>query len=213
MPRPATCCLGALPRRHRSLGADRPQPAWRVPLQFESGEPPALGPAFERHDRVRHPGGNQRLGTDDAAGTAGAGDHDQRVGIRHQITEPQGQLGAGAGKRTRDVKAAVFVERAAVEHHQLLSGTPPPVEFLGRDRRGAELMLDDLGEGLARHVGTWKQRMAGGRPGFAAAIQNVERAVAEPCETPRRLLGDPVAPVEEQPCRGTNWPISSSSRL
>jgi len=137
------------------------------------------------------------LRADDPAGAPGAGDDDRRIRIRHQVGEPQHQLGARAGDRPRHMKARVFVERAAVEDDDVLAGPPPPVELGGRHRRRPVIMLDDLGEGLARHVGAGKQRMAGRRPGIDPACEDMDRAIAQRHEPARRLVGDAVAVIDQ----------------
>jgi len=58
-------------------------------------------------------------------------------------------------------------------------------------------VLHDLGERLARHIGAREQRIAGGRPGIDAALQHMQRSIAEGGEATARLLGDTVAVVEQ----------------
>ena len=57
--------------------------------------------------------------------------------------------------------------------------------------------LDDLGEGLARHVGARKQRIPGRFPGRHAALQDMQRASSRARQPARRPVGDPVAIVDQ----------------
>ena len=165
-------------------------------FEVEPGEPPGLRPAFERHDRVRDPGGQKRLRANDAAGPPGAGDDDQRVGLRHEVGNAQHQLGARAGDRPRYVKPGVFVERAAVEHDDLLAGLAPPVELGGGDRWRPVIMLDDLGKRLARHVAAREERVMR-TPGGDPALEEMDLAIAEPGQPARRPVGYTVAIIDQ----------------
>ena len=144
-------------------GADRrrapPSCCVRAPARRAAS---ACVPPSQRHDLVRHPGVDQRLRADDAAGAAGAGDDDQRVADRApdrrsgSTSSAPGQVTApGTWKRLNSstvrlsrilsvlaVAAAVASSSAAVTCGVWL------------------LDLDDLGKGLARHVVAREQRIA-----------------------------------------------------
>ena len=168
-----------------------------VALQFETGKAPALGPALQRHNLVRHPGVDQRLRADDAARPPGAGDDDQRIRVGHQIGETIDQFGTGAGLRAGDVEAVELVDRAAVEHDMLGAVAAQRIKLGGGDVRRVAADLDDLGEGLARHVAAGEQRVARHRPRRDAAGQPVDGVVAETIEPLRRPAGDAVIAVDE----------------
>ena len=187
-----------------------------IALQLQPREPPRLRPALQRDDPVRHAGVDQRLRADDAAGAAGAGDDDQRIRVGHQIGEAMHQLGAGAAHRARHMKAVELLDRTAVEHRQLRPLAPDPVEFVGGDMRRVPVDLDDLGKGLARHVGARKQRMPCSLPGRHAARDDMHGGIAEPASRRAALSATPSPSsisTTRHARRGTRRPTSSSSRL
>ena len=189
--------VGEPPRRLGRRLADRRQRRPGIALQLQPGEPPGLRPALQRDDPVRHAGVDQRLRADDAAGAAGAGDDDQRIRVGHQIGEAMHQLGAGAAHRAGHMKAVELLDRAAVEHRDLRALAPDTVEFGGGDVRRVPVDLDDLGEGLARHVGARKQLVPFSLPLRHAARDDMHGGIAEARQPPRRLFGDPVAAVDQ----------------
>ena len=189
--------VGPTPRRGNRVGADRSGRRIEPALQVQPGEAPALGPAGQRHHPVGNPGIDQRLRADDAAGAPGAGDDDQGLGRRDEIGKTMNQLRAGAGEGARHVKPRIFIERAAVEDGDLLPRAPQPVELLGRDRRGGEFVLDDLGKSLARDIGAGKQPIPSGRPRRGTTLQHMDIVVAEAFEPACRPLGHAVSLIKE----------------
>ena len=148
---------------------------------------------LQRDDPVRHAGVDQCLGTDDAAGAAAAIDHDKGVGRRDQLVKPIDQFGAGHADGAGDAVRMVFLVGAAVEDHHVAALPLPPRQFLGADPRRAHFVLDDLGEGLARHVHPAVDREARRRPGRHPAGQDLDIAPAAGDQPRRRALGEPAA--------------------
>src|SRR5262249_1906912 len=78
--------------------------------------------------------------------------------------DAQRQLGTGHAGRARNRDAAVFVERSAVEHHQIGAAADERVEFASADARRRILVLDELAERLAWNVDAGKELAAQGGP-------------------------------------------------
>ena len=95
------------------------------------------------------------------------------------------------------MEAVELLDRAAVEHDVLPALAAQPVQLLGGDVRRVALDLDDLGKGLAGHVGAREQRMPGRRPRRDTAVEDMDRGIAERRQPARRLGGDAVAVVEQ----------------
>ena len=168
----------------------------------EAREMPAHGAVAQRHHLVGHAGIDQRLRADDAAGAAGAIDHDQRVGRGRDVVHAQHQFGARHVDAGRDRDARIFVVRPAVEHHHVGAGAHQRVELVGADAGRAAGVLDEFAERLARHVHAGEQLEAGGGPGGVAAVEIGEIAVAGAGEDIGGARAEAVIVVDQHDARG-----------
>jgi uncharacterized membrane protein YccC len=144
-----------------------------------------------------HLGVDQRLGADNAARPSTAIDDDKSVGRRHQLLEAIDQLGPGHADRAGDAVRVVFLVGAAVEDHHPLGALLALGELLGGDPRCAVFMLDDFGEGLARHMDAAIDRKPGRLPCLDAALQHRDIAVPAFDQPRRRALGQPFAVIRD----------------
>src|SRR6185437_13516474 len=176
----ARTCRGEVARRaNRGIRVRRPV------REREIREEPALRPVLQRVDGIRDPEVDERLRTDDAAGAAGAVDDDGRGGIGNDLADAIRELAIGAAARARDAHLAEFGERPAVEDHERLARPLHRGEALGGNPRGVACMLDELAEGLARHVHAREEVEARALPSAGPAIEDVDVRVAELLEPPR----------------------------
>ena len=91
----------------------------------------------------------------------------------------------------------IFVERAAVEHHQVGAAADQPVELGSVDAWRPAGVLDEFAERLARHVDAGEQFEAGVAPGAHAAVEIAEIGVAGAAQDISRALDQAVAVVAQ----------------
>ena len=139
------------------------------------------------------------------------------VGRRHHVGEAVDQLGAGHADRGRDAVVVVLLVGAAVEDRDIGAAVDQRLQVGRGNPRRAGLVLDDLGERLARHVHAAVEAIPGRLPGGDAAVEHRDIGVAE-----RRSCGRAARSAEPSPSshhttrvprRGTRSSTSNSSRL
>ena len=148
-------------------------------LEIEPGQRPALRAVLQRHHRIGDPEIDQRLRADDGARAAGAIDDDLGLGIGGDGADAQHQLAVRAADAARNVHLAVFREGPAVDDDEVLPGATHGLEVLRGDVRGVLLVLDQLAEGLARHVDAGIERVARALPRLRPSGQDVHVAIAQ----------------------------------
>ena len=167
----------------RAASADAGETSGGLPVgaldDLEAREMPGHGAVLQRHDLVGNAGIDQRLCAYDAARAAAAVDDHHRARRRHQILEAVDQLGARDADGGRNGVGVVLGERAAVEDGDVSAGIDQRLELGGRDPGRAEIVLDNLGERLARHVHAAVDAKAGALPGGDAAVKDRHVRIAE----------------------------------
>src|SRR6185295_12145073 len=171
-------------------------------LHLPAGEAPAHRAVLQRDDAIGYAGIAQRLAADDAARAAGAVHHHQRVGVGRRVVHAVGELGARHVDAARDAHAPVFLEGPRVEHHDLLAAGADLVELFGADAWRLVRVLDELAEGLRRHVDAAEKLAARGAPGIAAAVEHLHRRIAQRAQPLRGSGGETLAAVEHHDRRG-----------
>ena len=136
-------------------------------LEREAGQEPALGAVLQRVDRIGDAEVDQRLRADDGAGAAGAVDDDLGLRVGNEVADAQRQLAVRAADAAGDVHLAVFGERAAVDDDEILAGVAHGLELLRSHAGRVLFVLDQLAEGLARHVDAGIERVARALPAGA----------------------------------------------
>ena len=112
------------------------------------------------------------------------------------------QLGAGHVDAARDAHAPVFLERPAVEDHEVGAGGAQAGQLVGADVGCAADRLDVLAERLARHIDALEQLVTGRAPSADAALEDGRIGVAEVPEHRRGAQRGAIALVTEHDRRG-----------
>src|SRR5207247_5211918 len=97
----------------------------------------------------------------------------------------------------RDGDALVFVERPAVEHHDVPAFAQEPLQLFRRDARRGARVLDELAERFARNVDAGEQFESGFGQSRSPAVERVYVEVAGAREDLRRALDQALAVVAE----------------
>jgi hypothetical protein len=147
--------------------------------QLAAGQQPGHGAVFQRHHLVGNARVDERLRAHDAARAAGAVHHHQRLGPGRELLDAVDQLGARQAVRKRQAEIGKLFGRAAVDHHDVVAALHARVQVVDRTPRRVLLVLDDLAEGLARHVAAAEQLVARGSPALGAAGQHRHVAPAQ----------------------------------
>ncbi len=163
---------------------------------------PAHGAVTQRDDAIRYPGIDQRLGTDDTARAAGAVHDDERIRGWGQVVYAVDQLTAWYTDAAGDIHVLVFLHRPAVQYHQFLARIELGLQLLGRKRGRSVLMLDEFAKGLARHIDTAEELIAGLGPGLGSPFEYGYLAVAQPSEARGCPLRQAFAAVAKHRTRG-----------
>ena len=184
--RAAGQCRGAFARRVQV--AER-HVLVRAPLALrerQARERPSDRAVAQRDDGIGHAGVDQRLRADQAARAAGAVDDDEGRRVRREVTGAAHQFAAGHADRAGQAHAAVFVEAPGIEQDELVAAREATLEFVGRDRRRVAPGLDQLAEGLARHVDVAEQLETGFAPGAQSTGEQRDVGVAQRLQLARR---------------------------
>ncbi len=153
--------------------------AARAVFELQIFEVPALRAVFERVDGIGNAKIDQRLRADNAAGAAGAVDHDGGVRPRRERMSAQRQFAVGAADAARDAHLLVFRKRTAVQHDQVVAAALTFGQFAGADAGGVENLFGQFAEGLAGHVDARECRVAITLPLRQPARQSVHVCVAQ----------------------------------
>ena len=81
------------------------------------GELPAHDPVAECDNTIRNARIDERLRTDDAAGSARAVDNHRRLGVRGHLADPIDEFNSRAAHASGDAEVAELRYRSGVEHH------------------------------------------------------------------------------------------------
>ena len=145
------------------------------PRQF-----PAHRAVAQRDDLVGDAGAAQALGTQDAAGAAGAVDHHQSLRVGHDVADTVDQFTAGHADPGGDRHAGELLEGAAVQHHHVPARVDPGLQVGCIHALGPVMVFYPFTERLGGDIDAAEQHIAGIFPGRGAAVQdgNVRRADA-----------------------------------
>src|SRR5262245_30387681 len=109
--------------------------------------------------------------------------------LRHQVLEAVDQLGTRDADGSRNGVGVILDKRAAIEDRDFAVTVDQCLELVGRDPGSAEVVLDDLGKRLARHVHAAVDAKAGSLPGGDAAVEDRHVRIAKVGHSP----GGPLA--------------------
>ena len=129
---------------------------------------------------------------DDAAGTAGAVEHQQGLRGRGSLGSAQHHLHTGRVAAHRDVHGGVLLEPANVHHSDIAAGHDQRLEPVRGDEGHTQTACHQLAESLAWCVDVSEQLVAGVRPRRDPATEHAYPPVTEPaqlalCQSSRAL--------------------------